>query len=53
MAAEHRGFNYSQLIEAIIESAASRYGLRVRPEKPTTGENPAVEVTREGKESRA
>jgi D-alanine-D-alanine ligase len=53
MAAEHRGLNYPQLIESIIESAASRYGLRVRPEKPTTGENPSVDVARDGKESRA
>lgn len=53
MAAERRGFNYPQLIEAIIESAATRYGLRVKPEKPTTGETPQVEANRDGKEQRA
>ena len=47
MAAEHRGLNYGQLIEQIIESAAIRYGLKVKPEKTTTGETPQVEVTRE------
>jgi D-alanine-D-alanine ligase len=43
MAAEHRGMSYQQLIEKIIDSAAERYGLKVKPEKPTTGETPAVE----------
>ncbi len=46
MAAEHRGLSYTDLIEAIIDSAATRYGLHVKPEKPTTGETPATETTR-------
>ncbi len=53
MAAERRGFTYQQLIEAIIDSAATRYGLRVKPEKPTTGETPALDTSREGREARA
>lgn len=44
MAAEHLGMTYRDLIEQILESAASRYGMKVRPEKPTTGETPAVET---------
>ncbi len=51
MAAEHRGLNYGQLIEHIIESAAHRYGLKVKADKPTTGETPAVEAA--PKEQRA
>ncbi len=47
MAAEHRGLNYVQLIEQIIDSAASRYGLKTKAEKPTTGETPSVDPTRE------
>ena len=47
MAAEHRGFNYAQLIEQIIESAAARYNLKVKPEKPVTGETPQVEALKE------
>lgn len=51
MAAEERGMTYPQLIGRIIESAAARYGMRVKPEKPekaertTTGEIPAAEAT--------
>jgi D-alanine-D-alanine ligase len=40
MAAEQRGLSYTQLIGRIVESAASRYGLKVRAEKTTTGETP-------------
>ena len=42
MAAEERGMSYTQLIGRIIESAAERYQLKVKPEKTTTGETPAV-----------
>ena len=33
MGAEERGLSYTQLIGRIIESAAIRYQLKVRPEK--------------------
>lgn len=46
MAAEERGLNYAQLISRIIESAAIRYGMKVKPEKSVTGELPAVEQPR-------
>lgn len=46
MAAEERGLNYAQLISRIIESAAIRYGMKVKPEKTVTGEIPAVEQPR-------
>lgn len=46
MAAEERGLNYAQLISRIIESAAIRYGMKVKPEKTITGEIPAVEPPR-------
>ncbi len=42
MAAEERGMSYTQLIGRIIDSAAERYQLKVKPEKTTTGETPAV-----------
>lgn len=42
MAAEERGLSYAQLISRIIDSAAIRYGLKVKPEKSTTGETPAA-----------
>jgi D-alanine-D-alanine ligase len=44
MAAERRGLSYTQLIEQIIDSSAQRYALKVKPEKTSTGETPAVEV---------
>ncbi|MFO0596936.1 MAG: ATP-grasp domain-containing protein [Myxococcaceae bacterium] len=44
MAAESRGLSYPQLIATILESAASRYGLKVKGEKTTSGEVPAVEL---------
>jgi D-alanine-D-alanine ligase len=47
MAAERRGLNYQQLIEQIIESAANRYGLKVKPEKTSTGETPTVDAAKE------
>jgi D-alanine-D-alanine ligase len=46
MAAEERGLSYPQLIGRIIESAAIRYGMRVKPEKTITGETPAAEQPR-------
>lgn len=46
MAAEERGLSYTQLISRIIESAAIRYGMRVKPEKTITGETPAPEQPR-------
>lgn len=49
MAAEERGLNYAQLISRIIESAAIRYGMKVKPEKTVTGEIPAVEQPRSEK----
>lgn len=52
MAAESRGLTYEQLIETIVESAANRYGLKVKAEKSTTGEHASVEpATKETKES--
>ncbi len=44
MGAEERGISYTQLIGRIVESAAIRHQLKVRPEKPTTGETPGVEA---------
>lgn len=44
MAAEHRGLRYIELIEHILDSAASRYGMKVRPEKSPTGETPQLDL---------
>jgi D-alanine-D-alanine ligase len=46
MAAEERGLSYTQLISRIVESAAIRYGMKVKAEKTTTGETPAAEPPR-------
>ncbi len=42
MAAKERGLSYTQLIGRIVESAASRYGLKAKSEKTITGETPAI-----------
>lgn len=47
MGAEDRGMSYTQLIGHIVESAASRYDLKVKPEKTATGETPQVEARAE------
>lgn len=44
MAAEERGLSYTQLIGRIVESAASRYGIRAKAEKTTTGETPQAQA---------
>ncbi|MBE2249779.1 MAG: ATP-grasp domain-containing protein [Myxococcus sp.] len=44
MAAEERGLSYTQLIGRIVESAASRYVFKPRPEKTTTGETPQAQA---------
>lgn len=46
LGAAERGLSYTQLIGRIVESAASRYQLKVRPERTSTGETPAVDVVR-------
>lgn len=46
MAAEERGLSYPQLISRIIESAAIRYGMKVKPERTVSGEVPVVEPPR-------
>lgn len=46
MAAEERGLNYAQLISRIIESAAIRYGMKVKPERTVSGEVPVVDPPR-------
>ncbi len=53
MAAEHRGLSYQQLIESIIDSAATRYGLRVKPDKSAADEPAPPREARELKEQRA
>lgn len=40
MAAQDRGMSYSQLIGRVIESAASRYGIRRPPAEPRSEERP-------------
>jgi D-alanine-D-alanine ligase len=52
MGAEEKGISYTQLIGRIVESAAIRYQLKVRAEKPQTGETVALEA-REGRERTA
>lgn len=44
MAAEERGLSYTQLIGRIVESAASRYVFKAKPDKTTTGETPQAQV---------
>lgn len=44
MAAEERGLSYTQLIGRIVESAASRYGIRAKSDKTTTGETPQAQA---------
>jgi D-alanine-D-alanine ligase len=44
MAAEERGLSYTQLIGRIVESAATRHNLKMKPDKPTTGETPQAIV---------
>ena len=44
MGAESRGLSYTDLIGHIIDSAASRYRLKTKGEKTTTGETPQVQV---------
>ena len=39
LGAKSKGFSYTQLIGRIVDSAASRYGLKVKSERTTTGEN--------------
>jgi D-alanine-D-alanine ligase len=46
MGAADRGLTYTQLIGRIVESAAIRYLLKVKPEKTQTGETPTVEGTK-------
>ncbi len=53
MAAEHRGLSYQQLIEKIIDSAATRYGLKVKAERAGTGDTPDPDAPREPREQRA
>ena len=43
MGARERGMTYTQLIGRIVESAAIRYQLKVKPERTQTGEHPVVE----------
>lgn len=53
MAAEHRGMTYDDLIEKIIDSAATRYGLKVKGgERGANGESPQPEPAKEPKEQR-
>ena len=40
MAAKERGLSYTQLIGRIVESAATRHGLKVKPEKSAPVEAP-------------
>ncbi len=44
MAAEERGLSYTQLIGRIVESAASRYVFKAKPDKTTTGETPQAQA---------
>ena len=43
MAARERGLSYTQLIGRIVESAATRNVMKVRPEKPAP-EKPAADA---------
>jgi D-alanine-D-alanine ligase len=52
MAAQKRGFSYTQLINRILESAAQRYGLHKKqlpqaPASTTTSEPPAADPTKD------
>ena len=42
MAAQERGLSYTALIERIVDSAATRHGLKVKPEKPAPAEAPVA-----------
>lgn len=44
MGGEERGLSYTQLIGRIVESAASRYALKAKPERTQSGETPVVEA---------
>lgn len=46
MGAKERGLTYTQLIARIVESAASRYRLKVKPERTQSGETPQVDDAR-------
>jgi D-alanine-D-alanine ligase len=44
MAAADRGISYTQLIARIVESSATRYQLKVKTERTSSGEQPRADA---------